>query len=931
MPIGMRVGRTGFAPPFAVRLRLYMAAALLVVGVALSAEAINRVLTRTSEHRRDAVELARAMSMVTDREAAVAIARLTTLAALPCLREEDFAALHTQLQATARPPGNWFLLYDDTGQIVVDTLHPFGTSPAHLSRNRTGMMASAPNFLATGSAEGGGRMLWFPPGSGPELGAQVRVTAANGRHYGLVEVIQVGHLTDILKSLGEDTPWTLGFADRGGRIIAAQPTGSLDIIHAGPEQEGTILVKPGWTTTRRMAFHRSALTEGTAVVRFVESDPILISAGYVVGIIAFMLALAKVMDSTIRHLRADIARPVRKLESALRFASFRRSDAEARLAGFWDHAEDGLLIAHASRDGNVALVAANPAFWRIAGRPEPPETADWMALAAQEAAALRAGIRRCGWEGGSATFIQSFGAAGHLRQCEVRLTASGAPHGTPSPVRRVFGIVRDVTQQTRSDAALAESRGQLRQARSVAGIVPWRWTSGMGDLEWLDQPDGEPQGNIPLPGMRSVHPADRDTMLLELNSALRSGRAAHFEIRICDGTSALRFYVGSGGIVHQDGHPCLTGVLVDLTDRRNTEEGRDQAFDLFARIADTTSSVLYIRDIVEQNLIYLNRRVFAVTGYDAETLSKIGSQGLRLLVHPADIEQFDRTAAMALSLSDGAEAKRVFRLKHHDGRWRWLQASETVFARDKAGNVTQLLGSLQDITEAREAKQGLRKISAQLLHAQDHERRRIARDLHDSTAQLLAGASMSAARLQSLLGDMPQPAEEELRRLGDLVQQSQREVRTVSYLLHPPLLDDVGFRAALDWYAGGLMKQTGIAIHVHITDAIMEQRPPRDVEIALFRVVQEALSNAIRHAGCATVWVSLQPEDEQTLLLMVRDDGCGMRREVSMHPAHGGAITEFGVGIFGMSERIRQLNGSLSINDAEGGGTIVIATVKAQA
>jgi len=931
MPIGIGASRAGFAAPIALRFRLYMAAALLVIGVALSAEAVNRVFSGTSERRREAMDLARAIGAATDRDAAAAIARLTTLAALPSLREEEFAALHRQLQATPCPQDSWFLLYDEAGQIVIDTLRPYGMSPAHLSRHRSGMLASAREFLDAGPAAGISQMLWSPAGSGLALGAQVRVTTAAGRRYGLVEVTPTRHLAGILTSLGENTGWSLGFADRSGRIVAAQPTGSLDVIQAGPEQEGTLLLKPGWTGTRRMAFHRSTLTEGTAVVRFAEPDPILISTGYVGGIVVFMLALAKAMDNTIRNLRADIAGPVRKLENALRFAAFRRNDAEARLAGFWDHAEDGLLIAHANREGDVSLAAANPAFWRIAGRPEAPGTADWVELAAHEARTLKAGIRRCAREGGSHAFIQSFDDAGHARECEVRLTASDAPHGATSPVRRVFGIVRDVTQQTRSDAALAESRSQLRQARLVAGIVPWRWTSGMGDLEWLDQREGEPQEGTPSPGVRSVHPEDRDAMLLELNSALRTGRAARFDIRICDGTGALRFYVGSGGIAHQGGHPCLTGVLVDLTERRRIEVARDQALDLFSRIAETTSSVLYIRDIVEQNLVYLNRRVSAVTGYEAETLSRIGSKGLRLLVHPADIEQFDRTANMAERLSDGAEATRVFRLKHHDGRWRWLQASETVFARDKTGGVTQLLGSLQDITEAREAKQGLRNISAQLLHAQDHERRRIARDLHDSTAQLLAGASMTAARLQTMLGDIPPHVEEELRRLGDLIQQSQREVRTVSYLLHPPLLDDVGFRAALDWYAGGLMKQTGTTIRVDVTEDIMVQRPPRDVEIALFRVVQEALSNAIRHAGCTTVWVSLQPEGEQTLRLTVRDDGCGMRREVSMHPVHSRAITEFGVGIFGMSERIRQLNGSLSINDAEGGGTIVVATVRAQA
>jgi PAS domain-containing protein len=296
-----------------------------------------------------------------------------------------------------------------------------------------------------------------------------------------------------------------------------------------------------------MVFHRSTLTEWVGFVRFTETDPILVSAGYIACIVMFILALARLTDNTIRELRADIARPVRALEGALQFASFQRSDAESRLAGFWDHADEAFFIAYAGRTSGVALAAANPAFWRIAGRPEILGGADWKDFTAEEMKTLEARILRCARDGGSHTFMQPFRIGPDTRQCEIRLTASSTMRegSARSVTRRVFGIIRDVTQRSRDEAALAESRSQLRQAKAVAGIMPWRWTSGAGDLEWLDTIPETPESSGTVAGMRAVHPEDRDAMLRELNHALRTGKAANFKVRIRDGSDATRFHVGT--------------------------------------------------------------------------------------------------------------------------------------------------------------------------------------------------------------------------------------------------------------------------------------------------------------------------------------------------------------------------------------------------
>ena len=230
--------------------------------------------------------------------------------------------------------------------------------------------------------------------------------------------------------------------------------------------------------------------------------------------------------------------------------------------------------------------------------------------------------------------------------------------------------------------------------------------------------------------------------------------------------------------------------------------------------------------------------------------------------------------------------------------------------------------SIRDVTEIAQAKSNLRRIGAQLLAAQDSERRRIARDLHDSTAQLLSAASMYLARAQAAV---PSPIVH-ISDAQELIERSQQEIRTIAYVLHPPLLEERGLGAALGWYSGRLARQADIAIDVFVDDNVSAARPAPEIELALFRIAQEALSNAIRHSGCSAVRIALNSE-AGGLLLRVKDNGQGLPHPVAMHDSGNSAVIEFGIGIYGMSERIRQLRGWLNIQEAKPSGTLVEAWI----
>jgi two-component system NarL family sensor kinase len=214
----------------------------------------------------------------------------------------------------------------------------------------------------------------------------------------------------------------------------------------------------------------------------------------------------------------------------------------------------------------------------------------------------------------------------------------------------------------------------------------------------------------------------------------------------------------------------------------------------------------------------------------------------------------------------------------------------------------------------------LEKLTQRLLRLQDEERRRIARNLHDGTGQTLAALKMAVAELEHRV----QPdscASSVLSEIDALAEQALQDIRTTSYLLHPPLLDEVGFSAAAEWYVEGFAKRSGINTNLDIVKD--SERLPLAIETALFRVLQESLTNVHRYSGSSEVSICFQRQPEAAIL-EVADRGCGIPTEVLQRLSEGCAGV--GVGLAGMRERLRELNGNLEIN-SDGFGTSLRATV----
>ncbi len=292
-------------------------------------------------------------------------------------------------------------------------------------------------------------------------------------------------------------------------------------------------------------------------------------------------------------------------------------------------------------------------------------------------------------------------------------------------------------------------------------------------------------------------------------------------------------------------------------------------------------------------------------------------------VHPDDKQNAMNDWLRSVESATDYEAE--YRLRSKDGIYRWFRA-RAIPLRDE-GKIVKWYGTCSDIHDSKLLEQSirdsaaelekmvdrrtdeLRRLSIRLMTLQDQERRRLARDLHDGLGQELAVAKMVLDRM--ILQKSAQPVEA-WTQASAIVERAIQQVRTMSHLLHPPLLDEVGLLSALSWYVEGLAKRSGIETSLEVQPGPFPRLAP-DVETAVFRIVQEALTNVFRHSEASKVWITLAHRDA-TVVVSVRDDGKGIGKKIAeLEP------DSVGVGIGGMKQRAREFAGELRLTNAHPG------------
>ncbi len=260
-----------------------------------------------------------------------------------------------------------------------------------------------------------------------------------------------------------------------------------------------------------------------------------------------------------------------------------------------------------------------------------------------------------------------------------------------------------------------------------------------------------------------------------------------------------------------------------------------------------------------------------------------------------------------------SDEQRLRSISHLQQRAQALE-SEMAERRQVEEALRRTQAQLESMVEQRTT--ALRQLSSRLLSLQDTERRRIARELHDSLGQYLVGLKLNVEMIKQ------SPDSEELwSEAEQLMQQCMSEVRTLSYLLHPPTMDAAGFASAARWYVEGFGQRSGIKVSLDAPDDL--GRLPDAIELALFRVLQEALTNVHRHSGASEAHVFIR-EDAGQVVLEIQDNGRGIPEELLAHFRATGA--GMGVGVAGIRERAWELGGSLEV-ESDSGGTRVRVSI----
>lgn len=414
--------------------------------------------------------------------------------------------------------------------------------------------------------------------------------------------------------------------------------------------------------------------------------------------------------------------------------------------------------------------------------------------------------------------------------------------------------------------------------------------------------------------------------------------AGEFEVRCKDG-HLIGALVTLSLVTDEAGRANgIVGISQDLRGLREAEGALRRSEEQFQAFANSLPELCWIAN-ADGHIFWYNERWYEYTGTTARQMEGWGWQTVH---HPEVLPEV--MARWNESIATGAPFEMEFPLRGGDGSYRWF-LTRVKPLRDPDGRVTRWYGTNTDIDEHKRllrslgetrdelekrvqertaelhaATDSLRDLSARLLRMRDDEQRRLARELHDSVGQLLAAIGMNISVVSSEAHKLSPTAAKCVAENAALIDEVSREIRTISHLLHPPLLDEAGLASALRWFVEGFAKRSRIAIELEIPPEL--GRLPHDAEIAIFRMVQESLTNIHRHAESTTAVVRVRKE-ETRLLIEVQDRGKGIPEEMQHKLSRAGRI---GVGFSGMRERLRQLNGNLEI-DSSVNGTIVRATL----
>ena len=488
---------------------------------------------------------------------------------------------------------------------------------------------------------------------------------------------------------------------------------------------------------------------------------------------------------------------------------------------------------------------------------------------------------------------------------------------------RLLTVVQDVTELRRTEAQARERESLLAQAEQLASLGSWEFDVAQQSFTWSAQMYrmlGLPPDDRPLPLARACaffHPDDRARVAQEVETLIKFARPLENEVRFVLPDAQIRvFHSRAVPVTNNSGEVVrIAGMSQDVTAQKSAQD----------RLRKSESLLAQAEEIAKMGSWELDTTNSTVT-CSAEFFRMLG---LEPLAGPLPVEDIwssvrveDSDAArqaLQHAVSTHTPLELVWRFISPDDRTRVVHTRAIPVA-DSSGQLTRFVGFNHDITEQKRVEDDLRRLSRQLLTLRTEEQRRLARELHETASQTLTALKMTLKQIEDLLPEGDNRARELAKSCRTLTSDAIREVRTISSILHPPLMDEAGLTVGLSAYVRLFSERSGVAVNFAIPENF--QRLPKEIELTLFCVAQESLANVHRHSKARAVEISIARSPTH-VCLTICDNGVGMAL-----PSHSDRRNSLlGIGIAGMRERVNQLQGQFHIHSSPGEGTTIDVTL----
>jgi PAS domain S-box-containing protein len=498
----------------------------------------------------------------------------------------------------------------------------------------------------------------------------------------------------------------------------------------------------------------------------------------------------------------------------------------------------------------------------------------------------------------------------------INLTVSGR-RDAAGKLTHFISLIEDITERRSFDeaqarlAAIVASSDDAIISKNLNGIIT-SWNAGATRIFGFTPAEviGRSVTLLIPPELQ-----DQETAILK---RLRKGeRIDHFEtVRVTKSGQRLDVSLTISPIRDSKGRIIgASKVARDITERKRFQDALRESQAQLDLALESSRTAMFDWDLIELRGKW-NEQLAAL--YQFSPSGKyVTREEWHSLFHPDDVVRLVEEAKIAIAEKDQFQFE--FRTVRPQGEIRWVLSHGRI-VRDATGKAIQMIGTHTDITDRKQFEEmaKVREFTGQLLAAQDAERRRLARELHDSAGQMVAALQMQLTPMKTDAAKLSPKLASDISESLAIVQQLSQELRTVSYLLHPPLLDELGLPSALRWYVEGFAERSKIDVQLELGEDL--GRLPCEMETALFRVVQESLTNIHRHSESKKAYIRLHRSDD-SLCLEVQDFGKGMTasRNNAVSPT-----PRSGVGIQGMRERVRQLNGHFEIQSTANGTCVSV-------